>query len=49
MFYEILNLSKDWIVLEYPELGKNINYLFETVEMIKISILNFFNFIEENI
>ena len=49
MFYEILNLSKDWIVLEYPELGKNINYLFETVEMIKISIFNFFNFIEENI
>ena len=48
-FYVVLNISKDIIVSEYPTTEPYIQYFFEIVKMISISILGFADFIKNKI
>ena len=47
--YEALNISKDLIVLNYPVAKPYIDYFYEIVEILKVSILTFFDFNRNNI
>ena len=39
--YGVLNISKDFIISEYPITELYINYFYEIIEITKITILNF--------
>ena len=42
-FFGVLNLTKDLIILNYPSTEILINSLYETIDILKISIINIFN------
>ena len=47
--YEVLNISKDLIVLNYPIAKPYIDYFYEIVEILKVSTINFFDFTKNKI
>ena len=47
--YGTLSMSKDLIILKYPITGPYIQFFFETVEIIKLTIFSILNFINNKI
>ena len=47
--YGFLNISKDLIILKYPITRTYIEYFFEIIEIIKLSILNIADFVKNKI
>ena len=45
-FYFALNVSKDLIIFRYPNLEPYINYFYEIIEILRITVLSLLGFIK---